>query len=333
MQARLDSHRALWAGITFSLAFTALIWVTGAYWLEPRVLTPDRPGFFYEWQLLEPTFWSRATAWGGYLAHQVTIWALIWYAQQRRPRYTSGLHTFNVAALGATALFITLHLIQTAFWYDGLAQDVHEASAQWSVIVLLVAVLVMENQRRGLVFGKQFGFVTEAGKVVRRYHGYYFAWATIYTFWYHPMEYTSGHLFGFAYMFFLLLQGSLFFTRAHLNRYWTVTLEIVVVAHAALVAVMNGDGWPMFLTGFAGIFVVTQMHGLGLSRGLRWFIGLAYIAMVGIVYGVTGLERIGQVPLIPLTEFAGVFVLSALVLGVARLAGHRLQAQSAPAST
>ncbi len=31
---------------------------------------------------------------------------------------------------------------------------------------------------------------------VRRNHGYIFAWATIYTFWYHPMENTNGHLIG-----------------------------------------------------------------------------------------------------------------------------------------
>ena len=34
--------------------------------------------------------------------------------------------------------------------------------------------------------------------------------------------------------------------------------------HGTLVAVMQGNGiWPMFLFGFAGIFVITQMHGLG----------------------------------------------------------------------
>ena len=42
-------------------------------------------------------------------------------------------------------------------------------------------------------------------EVARKYHGYYFAWAIIYTFWYHPMEITGGHLLGFFYMFLLLL--------------------------------------------------------------------------------------------------------------------------------
>ena len=28
----------------------------------------------------------------------------------------------------------------------------------------------------------------EAVDVAKRYHGYVFSWAVIYTFWYHPME-------------------------------------------------------------------------------------------------------------------------------------------------
>ena len=75
----------------------------------------------------------------------------------------------------------------------------------------------MENQRRGMFLGKKIGFVSNAAVSIRKYHGYYFAWATIYTFWYHPMVGTQGHLMGFLYMFLLLLQGSLFFTRMHLN--------------------------------------------------------------------------------------------------------------------
>ena len=58
-----DSSTALWGGIAFSFAFTGLIWYAGAHWLQPGALTPDRPGFWYEWQLVEPTVASRATAW------------------------------------------------------------------------------------------------------------------------------------------------------------------------------------------------------------------------------------------------------------------------------
>ena len=320
-RALASSSAALWAGITFSFAFTALIWVAGKYWLTHGLLTPERGGFWYEWQLQEPTVWTRATAWAGYLVHQVAIWRLIWLAQQERPAYTVGLHRFNVLALGVNALFIALHFFQTLIWYDGLAQDVHEATAQWSVIVLLIAVLLIENQRRGLVFGVRSKFVGEAGPLVRRYHGYFFAWATIYTFWYHPMENTWGHLFGFVYMFLLMLQGSLFFTRAHINRQWTVVLELTFAGHGAMVAYLAGQAWQMFLLGGLATFVITQMHGLGLSRRARWLIGFGYLAGVGILYAQRGWQHLPEIAGIPLTLLGGVFVLSLLVLAGRRAVG------------
>jgi hypothetical protein len=75
-----------------------------------------------------------------------------------------------------------------------------------------------------------------------------------------------GHLLGFFYTFLLLLQGTLFFTRIHVNKWWMFVQEIVVLAHGTIVAVVGGQRlWPMFMFGFAGIFIVTQMHGLGLK--------------------------------------------------------------------
>jgi hypothetical protein len=111
---------------------------------------------------------------------------------QRQPGYTRGLHPVNVWALGGNALFIGLHWLQTRLWYDGLAQDVHEVTSFASVAVMLVVILIMENHRRGLFFGRKVSLVSAAGEVARKYHGYYFAWAIVYTFWYHPMENTLG---------------------------------------------------------------------------------------------------------------------------------------------
>jgi len=321
MTEATDSSTALWGGILFSFVFTALIWYAGGHWLAPGALTPDRPGFWYEWQLQEPTVWTRATAWTGYLLHQVSIWWLIWTAQKERPGYSRGLHRFNVLALGVNALFIALHFVQTQVWYDGLAQDVHEGTAQWSVIVLLIAVLAMENKRRGLVFGVGSNWVERAGPFLRRYHGYFFSWAVIYTFWYHPMEDTWGHLFGFFYMFLLMLQGSLFFTRAHVNRRWTVVLEVTFAFHGAMVAYLagQGQGWQMFLMGGLAMFIITQMHGLGLSRRARWLIAFGYFCGVVLLYAVRGWQYVPELAGIPLTLLSGVFVLSLLVLGGQRV--------------
>ena len=303
---------ALWGGILFSLVFTAVIWWAGQRLASIPHLPDTGPSWYY-WKLPEPTFWSQATAWGFYLLHQFSIWGLIFYVQRQKPRHIGGLHWFNVAALAANAFFITLHLVQTQIWYDGLAQDVSIWSSQGSVIVLLVWVLLMENSRRGLFFGKKLPIRQQINRFARRYHGYFFAWATIYTFWYHPMEPASGHLIGFFYMFLLMLQGSLFYTRVHMNRWWTVTLEVAVLAHGALVAVMQGNGmWPMFAFGFGGIFVITQMHGLGLSRWIKGLILALYIAAALVVYGIRDITMIHQIFWIPVIEYLGVLILAGL---------------------
>lgn len=308
---RLDLM-ATWGGIAFSLAFTALIWLAGAR-LEAIRLLPDQGASWYYWKLPEPTLWTRATAWGLYLAHQMTIWGLIYYAQTRVKKYTTGLHRVNLLALGANALFILLHFVQTHIWYDGLAQDVSIWSSQGSVIVLLVWILLMENSRRGMFFGKKLPVRQEIIRFARKYHGYFFAWATIYTFWYHPMVSTLGHLVGFLYMFLLLLQGSLFFTRIHVNRWWTFFQEFMVLAHGTLVAVMQGNGlWPMFAFGFGGVFIITQMHGLGLSRLARGLILATYIGSVLWVYSERGWAQLNEIIRIPIIDYLAVVVLAAI---------------------
>ena len=124
------------------------------------------------------------------------------------------------------------------------------------------------------------GWLDEPGRFLRRYHGYYFAWAIIYTFWFHPIEDNMGHLLGTFYTLMILLQGSLFFTRFHTNRWWTLLLEVFVLVHGAVVAYMTQDAgvWRMFLFGFFGLLVITQMHGVGLSVKARGAVVATYLA-------------------------------------------------------
>ena len=129
------------------------------------------------------------------------------------------------------------------------------------VIFLLVWVLAMENPRRGLIWGKGLPPNRRLIRILHRYHGYYFSWAITYTFWYHPTVATSGHLTGFFYLLMIMLQGSLFFTRVHSNKYWTFLLEMLVLVHGTTVAIMIGqEKWTMFLMGFLGMVVLTQVH-------------------------------------------------------------------------
>jgi hypothetical protein len=313
-----DDLRAAWIGIGFALLFSALVW-WGNQFVADTVLLEDQGASWYYWKLPQPSFWTRATAWGGYLAHQLSFWGLIYYAQSRVKKYAKGMHKINYIALGMNAFFILLHFLQTQFFYDGLAQDVSIWSSQASVAILLIWVLLMENRRRGMFWGKPVSISKEIIDFARKYHGYFFAWATVYTFWYHPMVFTSGHIVGFFYMFLLLLQGSLFLTRIHINRWWTLFQEVLVLIHGTIVAVMQGNQiWPMFAFGFGGVFVITQMHGLRLKEWVKYIVLLVYLAAAGIVYNQRGWAQLNEIIRIPLIDYLAVFILAGLLWLVMR---------------
>lgn len=307
---------ALWGGIVFSALFTGLIWLLGDR-LAAFPKLPDQGPAWYYWKLADPTWVTRLSAWGLYAIHQVVSWGLIYYAQTRIKKYTPGLHPINVIALGVNALFVVLHLVQTHVFYDGLAQDVSIFSSQGSVILMLVWIILMENKRRGMFFGKKAPIGKTIVEWARKYHGYVFSWAIIYTFWYHPTEATQGHLIGYAYTFLLMLQGSLFLTRLHVNKYWMVVQELTVAVHGTLVAMQQGGNlWPMFFFGFSAMFLVTQMWGLGLSR--KWLIGITvgFIGLATAVYWGRPLQFFSEVIRIPLIEYLSVLILALIIGGL-----------------
>jgi len=309
---RWSAKFTLFIAIGVALIATALIAVLRPLGVAPDLL-PDIGASWYYWKLPDPSVLSRLTAWSGYLLHQFFMWGLIFYAQRMALNYTSRLQRINIIALTGSLMFVAIHWLQTAVYYDGLAQDVSVFSSQASVIILLIMVLVMENNRRGLFWGKSIPMLNSPGRVFRRYHGYIFSWATIYTFWFHPMESSVGHLIGFLYTFLIMIQGSLMFTRVHSNRYWNVTLEVFVLFHGTLVALMLGqEVWPMFLFGFAGLFVITQMHGLGLKPWQRWAFLTFYIGGVLWVYSSRGFDNVNEIVRIPVIEYFLVFVFASV---------------------
>ncbi|MEH6549246.1 MAG: hypothetical protein V7711_17095 [Pseudomonadales bacterium] len=323
------SYPILSLGLLACLAIMGLILWLGPYSLGIQFL-PDSGFEWYYWKLPEPTFITRLTAWSGYALHQVFLWGLIWYARKTRPIYAPGLHPINIVALAGNAFFVLLHIAQTRWTYDGLAQDTSVMSSQASVVFMLVFILIMENRRRGLFFGKKVGFVDAMGDFLRQYHGYYFSWAIIYTFWFHPIETTLGHLMGTFYILMLLLQGSLFFTRSHLRRGWTTLLEVFVLLHGVVVAyiAVQQDAAGMFFFGFLFLFVVTQMHGLRWHKSVRWIITLLSIAAVFIVYWAQPKDAI-EVLRIPLAEYGFVIFIAGVYYLVTRFLNGSAQDKSA----
>ena len=288
----------LWAfGLVFSVCFTILIWLLGPNLKHFIVsLLPDQGSSWYYWKLPSRDLWTMVIVWVLYLGHQFSIWAAIYFGQKNIARFRSpslwGLPKYSLVALAANLVFVLLHLIQTHLWFDGLAQDVPIMTSQGSVIIMLVILLILENPRRGLLLGLKAGRPFTAGVIAffRRSHPYIFAWALIYTFWFHPMATDPQLLSGFFYMFLLFTQVTVAWTPVHFKKWWIVLLESYVTIHAVIVAVFNTSFfdspvmWPMFLSGFAFMFVFTYLYAFRVNRVIYWIITAMYVLFLVWLY-------------------------------------------------
>ena len=52
--------------------------------LEQVTLLPDQGAAWYFWKRPDPNLASKASAWGGYVAHQFFIWGVIIWAKKNR---------------------------------------------------------------------------------------------------------------------------------------------------------------------------------------------------------------------------------------------------------
>ncbi len=321
--SRLTGAQIVNWSLIFSLLLCAAIVAMGGVLSQFEIIPLPEDPLVYEWKLAEQTAWGQLTAWLGFALHQLLIWGAIYYAQSRYSKrdYGSKLRPVNIGALAINLVFVILHYLQTMFFYDAIAQDLPSWTAQFAVALMLIVILGMENQRRGLFFGKKAGFRKAFTDGLRKYHGYFFSFAVIYTFWFHPMVPTWGHLIGFIHVVLVMAQGSLMFLRVHLNKRWMFLLEILVLPHAFQVALNQGsDIWPMFFFGFAAIFLVTQMHGLGLKPWARQLFYGSFLLLVLYVYLVMREPyQVNEVLRIPLIEYLALFVMYWIYLAGARL--------------
>ena len=330
-QKTYSLQKALRYAVIVSLGFVLLTWLLSLT-LErfQSILLPDAGAAWYYWKLPHPEIWASITMWVLYAAHQALVWGLV-YRLKHQPSVPSGrIGRVNFWLLVVNAVFIALHLLQTTLFYDGLAQYVPVMSSQGSVIVMLVMILILMNRQRGLFFGKRAKLPAQGVALVGKTHGYYIAWAVIYTFWFHPMEGTWGHLLGFFYLFMLMTQLSLARTGWHTRIGWVTFLEAFVAIHGAVVAMQAGNGmWPMFFFGFLMMFVVTQMFGVVTHKVARAGIAASYTCLVLLTYGgvfrnlftgtSVGWASIHQITWIPVILYGLVFVLAWLLQGFAAL--------------
>jgi hypothetical protein len=294
----------------------------------------DKGAMHYFWQLPPETRnlpASQTMAWLFYCFHQLSVWATIFFAQREYnehdgPKYSQNIRSINAIALLVNFICWLLHLLHTHIWYDALAPSVHEMSSQGSVILMLVIILLMEGPKRGLFFGKPaMAWNFEVIEICKRYHGYVFSWAVIYTFWYHPMEGYLGHLFGFFHVWLVMLQGSLMYTTLHLNRYWRTLCEAWVFVHGMVISMqtLSSESWPMFTFGFGAIFVLTQVPGLPCLQAKHLVFRLIPLLVFLVVYVivfvmVTKWTKWFVVFFIPLAEYLGAIGLNGFMYMVFR---------------
>lgn len=130
-------------------------------------------------------------------------------------------------------------------------------------------------------------------------------------------------------MFLLFIQLSLGRTRAHVNKLWTLALEVVVLVHGTAVAYFTQQSiiWTMFFAGFLTILIVTQIYGLGLSKWAIRGASAAYVVLVLGLYtfypsGTFSTERLAkiyQVTFIPVAEYGLVFIVAGVLWAVSLL--------------
>ena len=332
---------ALWFVFIFSFFMVGATWLVSPLLAPFRAtLLPDTGAAWYYWKLPQPELWASITMWVLYLGHQITVWMLIAKLKNDSRPAAGQIGKYNLYLLIANAVFIVLHLLQTVFFYDALAQFTPVMSSQGSVIVMLVMMLILLNGRRGLFFGKKVALPPLGVSMTQKTHGFYIAWAVVFTFWFHPMEGTLGHLLGFLYLFLLMGQMSLARTTWHTKIGWLTVLEVFVALHGAVVAILAGNGmWPMFFFGFMLMFIITQVYGILKNRIAIAGITASYVALVLVTYSgalanlftgtPVGWSLIHQITWIPIILYALVFVLVYLLAGVGALLKKKSSSEKA----
>jgi hypothetical protein len=85
-----------------------------------------------------------------------------------------------------------------------------------------------------------------------------------------------------------------------------------------------GEHWKMFLFGFLTLFIITQMHGIGLGRKARAGVVLLYTAAVLVAYQGREIDAL-EVFRIPAVELGFAFILAGIGWLCWRLAARREQ--------
>lgn len=130
--------------------------------------------------------------------------------------------------------------------------------------------------KRGLKCGKMTpkcceksdgSYWMEMATFLRKYHGYYIAFAVTNDWYYHPLEATPGHLTGIMIDLLIFWQLITIYTPTHRNKWWCICCEFAVILHAPLISLQLDKGSRradagMFGFGLTILFLLTGQWGL-----------------------------------------------------------------------
>ena len=347
----MDSYSGLLAAVIFCVIVGLLTHLLGGRLRENFPALPVWRGtLWYRWKSLPSeearkfslftginfphSFHLRAkSAWLGFLLHFIFLTVMIIWAQfhfsgrhaHNCPTpsapdwcgWTNELEPIHFVFLAGTGVFILLHLLQTHYKYDGIAQDSPQLVPIIGTVLSLCVLALMQQTERGLVFG--YGLEDETfvalTNIARRFHPYVVGWVIVFTFWFHPMEGGLHHLPGLLPLMCTMIQGCLLFSSAHLNPLWRVGLELLGFPHAIYIEWSHPDRgrWKMFLTGVLLTPLVVHFHIFKISVALTTTLLLCYVTLFLFLYRNMPWRKWSEPLHFPATIFFLIFIIYGII--------------------
>jgi hypothetical protein len=248
----------------------------------------------YAYRLREPSLLHYVLPWLLYFLHQGLHLRILYKAFKEQPAYSSEWRWFNWAQLKLHGVFLCLKYLQTWTTYDGMAAHLPLAWGVATVASFLFVVYTMHVPTRGIIFGygTHIKAANGAALFLRKYHAFFFSFAILNDFWYHPFESTAGHMLGILNDILMLWQSIFIYTHSHRNTYWMLILEIIVLPHSGLIAIdrgwWSGNGSAgAFSFGYFIFLLLNQMHGpkMNLSKLQKFFLFLVFLLGLCLTYG------------------------------------------------
>ncbi|OAD76791.1 hypothetical protein PHYBLDRAFT_185853 [Phycomyces blakesleeanus NRRL 1555(-)] len=276
-----------------------------------RMINGKHTPFAYPWRLIEPNRTGRVVAWAAYCIHQAGQWWILAKAQKSKDQqgWSNSYRWWNWSMMYLNGFMLLFKLVHTHVFYDGLAADVAEGTAQGSVVAILVIALILAIPARGIIFGLGRKPKSELIKDViwftKKYHGYLVSFGTVYNFHYHPAEGTMGHYLGFVYQVMLLWQSTTFLHSSHRDKSWVMMLELWVFFHGTITALCQpGNSWQIFSFGFVVMFLVNQIYLTPLAKSPeRLAVAYAVFAIVSFL-AFRNDKKYFKMTFIPVAEYA-----------------------------